>query len=53
MRLLYDFRGGCWGNSARNGRSTIRYMGMPGDPNFTQGFYLGFRPAFRLKRIKR
>jgi formylglycine-generating enzyme required for sulfatase activity len=43
------YRGGGWYNSARNCRSAYRNRNEPGDrPN-----NLGFRPAFRLKKIKR
>ena len=42
-------RGGWWHNDARYCRAAYRNRDEPGLWNS----YLGFRPAFRLKRVKR
>ncbi len=48
--IKYVLRGGgSWHYSARSCRSAYRDMIRPGD-RFRD---LGFRPAFRLKRVKR
>ena len=48
-RIMYVYRGGNWNNYAWFGRAAYRNRDEPGLWNS----YLGFRPAFRLKRVKR
>jgi len=45
----YDDRGGSWYNSARFCRSASR----SGSASGVWSDILGFRPAFRLKKVKR
>ena len=46
--IRYGYRGGSW-----NSRSTTRIWDAPSYQSNSLGFRFGFRPAFRLKKVKR